>query len=82
MNKEARYWFPAKRYGWGWGPPNRWQGWAVLLGWLAVLFAGTRGFGRTHQAAHWIFLVVMIGLLLGICYMKGEPPAWRWGDRK
>ena len=21
-----RYWFPAKRYGWGWGPPSTWQG--------------------------------------------------------
>jgi hypothetical protein len=26
----SRYWFPAKRYGWGWGLPVTWQGWAVL----------------------------------------------------
>ena len=25
-----QYWFPAKRKGWGWGPPTVWQGWAVL----------------------------------------------------
>ena len=35
MNKEMRYWFPAKRYGWGWGPPQTWQGWVVfVVGWL------------------------------------------------
>jgi len=26
MQTERDYWFPAKRYGWGWGIPNRWQG--------------------------------------------------------
>jgi hypothetical protein len=25
------YWFPAKSYGWGWGPPTCWQRWAVLV---------------------------------------------------
>ena len=36
-DETKRYWFPAKRYGWGWGPPATWQGWAVLILWLAVL---------------------------------------------
>ena len=31
------YWFPAKRYGWGWGLPSAWQGWVVLLVYLAVI---------------------------------------------
>ena len=35
MQTERDYWFPAKRYGWGWGIPNRWQGWLVL-----AVFAG------------------------------------------
>ena len=26
----AKYWFPRKRYGWGWGVPSAWQGWWVL----------------------------------------------------
>ena len=29
MQTERKYWFPAKRYGWGWGMPNTWQGWLV-----------------------------------------------------
>ncbi len=32
MSVEKKYWFPAKRYGWGWGIPNVWQGWLVLFG--------------------------------------------------
>jgi uncharacterized membrane protein YhaH (DUF805 family) len=82
MNKENRYWFPAKRYGWGWGLPISWQGWAVLSLWLAAILIATPLLRRTHPVAHWIFLGAMVVFLILICYMKGEPPAWRWGDRK
>jgi hypothetical protein len=34
------YWFPAKRRGWGWGPPHSWQGWVVLAAFFALLAAG------------------------------------------
>ena len=37
MDRERRYWFPAKRFGWGWGPPATWQGWCVLLVFLALV---------------------------------------------
>jgi len=30
---------------------------------------------------HLIFVFLMVGLLAGICYKKGEPPRWRWGDQ-
>ena len=33
-------WFPAKRYGWGWGLPICWQGWIVLIVWMVLLSAG------------------------------------------
>lgn len=29
--RNRKYWFPAKRFGWGWGLPSAWQGWVVLL---------------------------------------------------
>jgi hypothetical protein len=79
---EKRYWFPAKRYGWGWGPPNTWQGWLVLLLWLAAIFAAMPFLKRGHPVGCAIFLASMVGLLLAVCYIKGEPPAWRWGDRQ
>ena len=40
MPRDDRYWFPAKRYGWGWGPPNNWQGWAVVAGVAALITVG------------------------------------------
>jgi hypothetical protein len=81
MSMQKRYWFPAKRYGWGWGPPNCWQGWAVLGCWLAFLFAAMPRFSRGHSAAGGAFLIAMLGLLLVIFYFKGDPLRWRWGDR-
>jgi hypothetical protein len=36
----TKLWFPAKRYGWGWGFPTVWQGWAVLAAFFALLAVG------------------------------------------
>ena len=83
MNEPARkYWFPAKRYGWGWGLPITWQGWVVMIVWTLVVivvapFAGP----NKHPALFALFMGVMLAILVAICYAKGEPPRWRWGDR-
>jgi len=72
-------WFPAKRYGWGWGLPVAWQGWVVLLGYIVLLFIGTEEFLRTQNRMFFAYLaLVTIGLIV-ICYQKGEAPRWRWG---
>jgi hypothetical protein len=41
MQTERKYWFPAKRYGWGWGIPCTWQGWLVMAGFVGLLVAGS-----------------------------------------
>jgi uncharacterized membrane protein YhaH (DUF805 family) len=79
MSNDGRYWFPAKRYGWGWGPPTAWQGWVILLVWLAAMAAGLLFLMPRHLVGFLVFDLVMTILLLVICYAKGEPPAWRWG---
>ena len=81
MNQKTRYWFPAKRYGWGWGPPQTWQGWVVFVVWLAAVAVAAVRLMPGHRAAFVISVLVMVALLLAICYAKGEPPGWRWGDR-
>ncbi|AOI58158.1 hypothetical protein [Burkholderia diffusa] len=81
MNSNGkRIWFPAKRYGWGWGLPVAWQGWVVLL-----------LFGTGIVASAWVVpphrspiaygacIVVLIALLTAVCWIKGEKPGWRWG---
>jgi len=37
-----RYWFPAKRYGWGWGLPSTWEGWLLLVGYLGLMVGAAR----------------------------------------
>ena len=82
MSNPPRYWFPAKRYGWGWGPPATWEGWAVFLGFFASLFAGVALFPpRRHMAEFIAFVAALSLLLLVVCWVKGEPPRWRWGGR-
>ena len=77
---EKRYWFPAKRYGWGWGMPATWQGWVVMMVWLIVFVPGST---LLAQRGYWLgfvlFALLMSGSLFAICYVKGEPPRWRWG---
>lgn len=82
MDQSNRYWFPAKRYGWGWGPPCTWQGWVVLGVWLIALFVGVRHLSPPvrHLPAFLGFVLLMTVALMAVCYLKGEPPKWRWGD--
>jgi hypothetical protein len=77
---EPRYWFPAKRHGWGWGPPTRWQGWAVLVVWLAITVPGTLWLNAHHQLLVGPFALLTVALLIAVCYLTGEPPRWRWGE--
>lgn len=75
-----RYWFPAKRYGWGWGVPSTWQGWVTMAVWL-VLIAIDAIFVAERNL--FLFQAIAIGLsiiLIAICCWKGEPPRWRWGS--
>ncbi|MBI1367816.1 MAG: hypothetical protein GC162_04095 [Planctomycetes bacterium] len=73
------FWFYAKRYGWGWGLPARWEGWAVLVVWLIMIGVGAAYFIQHGLTAFWIFIAVMIGVLTAICFWKGQRPRWRWG---
>lgn len=81
METDQRYWFRAKRYGWGWGLPISWQGWTVFVLWSAALFLPIRYLLPRSLPVHLIFVLFMVLLLVGICYKKGEPPRWRWGDQ-
>jgi hypothetical protein len=76
----TKYWFPAKRYGWGWGFPTTWQGWLVSAAFLGLVVAGAFLFPpRTSLAEYLTYVVILSAALIGICWLKGEPPRWRWG---
>ena len=81
MLNPSAYWFPAKRYGWGWGLPQKWQGWVVLAMFLVLVVAGVFVFPpQARPIAFSIYIAVLVLLLLAVCYAKGEPPCWRWGN--
>ena len=78
---EPRYWFPAKRYGYGWGPPITWQGWVVLIAWIALTTVGSWFIAQRSLTLFFVFEGLMIAALVAVCYAKGEPPRWRWGEK-
>lgn len=81
LHDTPRYWFPAKRYGWGWGAPLCWQGWVVVALYAAALVAIVVRWRPEREPIAFLVLTAVASLLLvGICWLKGEPPRWRWGD--
>jgi hypothetical protein len=81
MDTPKPYWFPAKRHGWGWGPPVTWQGWVVLAVFLLLLVAGFVRYPPVpNPVAFIVYVAVLTAALVFVCLLKGEPPAWRWGD--
>ena len=72
-------WFPAKRYGYGWGFPCRWQGWIAMLLYLVGTITAAVTLAETHWPGFFVCMVVLTVLFLGVCYLKGERPRWRWG---
>jgi hypothetical protein len=78
MSATPRYWFRAKRYGWGWGLPVAWQGWLILAAFFALLLAGTVAilpfYGR---GAFVIYSLALVAALLVVLRLKGEPQRGR-----
>lgn len=81
-----KLWFVTKRYGWGWTPAT-WEGWLVLVVFVAAMVANALRLGGAAQppvapAFPVEFVVetaILVAVLIGICYAKGEKPRWRWG---
>lgn len=80
--RPPNYWFPAKRYGWGWGPPRTWQGWVVMALFFLLLAVGLFIFLPAGREVDFLlYTVVLVVLLVAVCYAKGEPPCGRWGKK-
>ena len=80
MADTSKYWFPAKRYGWGWSSPRTWQGWVVIGVYVALIGAGIIVVpASTRPAAFIAYLALLTIVLIAVCWLKGEPPRWRGG---
>jgi hypothetical protein len=67
------YWFRRKRFGWGWGLPSSWQGWAFFIPWLAVLIFVSLHFMPQRPFAFTLALGALTAILVAVCVVKGEP---------
>jgi len=72
--------FGAKRYGFGWGLPARWQGWVVIVAYFALLFGGIYYFkGQRNAPVLLVYVVLLTVALLAVVAATGERPLrWRW----
>lgn len=74
-----RYWFKAKRWGWGWSRPSTWEGWVAMVVYGAAVSAPLLGAAWAPVGA--VGLLGGTPVLLWLCVKKGEPARWRWGSR-
>jgi len=80
--EKVTYWFPAKRYGWGWGMPLVWQGWVTLILYLGLVALSFFIFPPHQNPGVFIIAAALLSVFfIVVCWVKGEPPKWRWGSR-
>jgi hypothetical protein len=81
MMSEGPEWFAPKRYGYGSGLPIAWQGWAVLVVYLALVGAVILLFERWPLAAVVMIIVLSSALMLISARTTRGGWRWRWGTR-
>jgi hypothetical protein len=81
---ENKFWFPAKTYGYGWGPPRCWQGWLTMAIYFVALAANALACLPDQHTTRFVVYTALLTLgLVIIAWLKGEKPRWRWGkDRE
>jgi hypothetical protein len=72
-------WFAPKRYGWGTGRPIAWQGWLVLLVFLAVVIGATRLLNHNLWAMGSIIVTATAIFLVIAAKTTRGGWRWRWG---
>jgi len=84
------YWFKRKLYGWGW-TPVKWQGWVVIFVYVALILVLVISRendiqGNDMSGINFLMfalpIIALTGIMIGICYKKGEKPRWQWGVPK
>jgi len=81
LSDNRKYWFRAKRSGWGWGLPSSWQGWIVLVGYMLLVFSGitiidtkvTMAGNLGNLAGYLVYTALLSVIFIFICWRTGEP---------
>jgi uncharacterized membrane protein YhaH (DUF805 family) len=51
----------------------------VLVAWLGIIISVSPWIALKSTMLFFVFIILMSAVLISICYLKGEPPRWRWG---
>lgn len=92
---DSKRWFKSKKYGWGWGMPQTWQGWVsyglfisiwlAALAWLVTPQDLTQDLSNKNIAVFVVVLVIDVAGLIYVSFKYGEPPKnllKHWGKKK
>ncbi len=60
--------------------PSTWQGWVTLIVYLGLVTAGAFTFLPEQMFVYLLMIALLTLIFIAICWVKGEPPRWRWGD--
>ena len=78
--EEDEPWFAPKRYGYGSGLPIAWQGWALLLVFIAFVVAAIWLFRYSPAACFGLVAAAAIAFTI-VCARKTRGGwRWRWGE--
>jgi hypothetical protein len=70
-------WFAPKRYGYGSGLPIAWQGWAVLLGYVAILVALALTLHR-NGPLQFVAAAIPLTVVFAVVCARTTRGGWRW----
>jgi hypothetical protein len=75
-------WFASKRYGYGAGLPIAWQGWLLLIGYIASIVAA--GLLIPHSLLAYIsaFAMLTVAFVAIVARTTKGGWRWRWGERE
>lgn len=74
-DKHDGAWFTAKRFGYGAGLPIAWQGWALLIGHMAVIVGGALLLPNETAQVIWVLAFAVLPMPLYAAKTRG---GWRW----
>jgi predicted lysophospholipase L1 biosynthesis ABC-type transport system permease subunit len=70
-------WFAPKRYGYGSGLPIAWQGWAVLIGYVAIVVALVLTLRRSGPVP-FLAAVIPVTVVFAVICARTTRGGWRW----
>ena len=70
-------WFAPKRYGYGAGLPIRWRGWALMLGYTALVIGSSVAL-MPRQPILFAGIVIVATVVILVLSAQHTRGGWRW----